>query len=120
MNKSERREYYVQKFMHSDCTSVMAYYVKPSDTKVSIEQDIKKQMLDRNGKRYRVLCGNNFTFTCAYACPKNDTWILVVVTAGGHHELELLPQEIDSLCLQEGQKTNKYTLKDLVIDMLKG
>lgn len=120
MNKAERREYYVQKFMHSDCVSVMNYYVKPSDTKVSIEQGIKRQMLARNGKRYRVLHGNKFNFTCAYACPKNDTWILVVETRGGHHELELLQQEIDSLCLREGQNTDKYFLKDLVIDMLKG
>lgn len=30
MNKAERRTYYVQKFMHSDCVSVMNYYVKPT------------------------------------------------------------------------------------------
>ena len=99
MNKAERREYYVQKFMHSDCTSVMAYYAKPSDTKVAIEQNIKRQMLERNGKRYRILSGNHFTFTCAYAYPKDDTWILVVETVSNHYELELLPQEIDALCL---------------------
>ena len=120
MNKAEQREYYVQKFMHSDCTSIMDHYVKPSDTKVSIEQGIKRQMLDRNGKRYRVLGGNTFHFTCAYTYPKEDKWILVVEARGGHYELELLQQEIDSLCLQEGQKTDKHTLKDLVVSMLKG
>lgn len=120
MNKEQRREYYVQRFVHSDCTSIMDYYVKPSNTKISIEQDIKRQMLARNGKRYRVLHGDKFNFTCAYAYPKEDKWILVVETRGGHHELELLQQEIDSLCLQEGQKTDKHTLKDLVVSMLKG
>lgn len=100
MNKAERREYYVQKFMHSNCTSVMNYYAKPSDTKVAIEQHIKSQMRERNGKRYRILSGNCFTFICAYVYPKEDKWILVVKTVSNHYELELLPQEIDSLCLQ--------------------
>ena len=85
--------------MHSDCTSVMAYYVKPSDTKVSIEQDIKRQLLDRNGKRYRVLSGNTFYFTCAYAYayPKEDKWILVVETAGNHLEYDLTDEEIEAI-----------------------
>ena len=120
MNKAERRAYFAKKFILSDCTSVMNYYVKPSDKKVAIEQGIKEQMLARNGKRYRVLNGNTFYFTCAYAYPKDDAWILVVKTVSNHYELELLPQEVDLLCLQEGQKTDKHTLKDLVVSMLKG
>ena len=99
MNKAERREYFAKKFMYSDCTSVMNYYAKPSDTKVAIEQNIKGQMFERNGKRYRILSGNTFYFTCAYVYPKDDTWILVVKTISNHYELELLPQEIDALCL---------------------
>ena len=95
MNKAEQREYYVQRFAHSDCTSIMNYYVKPSDTKVAIEQGIKEQMLARNGKRYRILGGNRFHFTCAYVYPKEDKWILVVETVSNHYELELLPQEVD-------------------------
>lgn len=94
MNKAERREYFVQRFMDSDCTSVMNYYVKPSDKKVAIEQGIKEQMLARNGKHYRVLNGNSFYFTCAYVYPKDDAWILVVKTVSNHYELELLPQEV--------------------------
>lgn len=99
MNKEQRREYFAQRFIISDCASVMHYYATPSDTKISIEQGIKRQMLDRNGKRYRVLGGNSFHFTCAYVYPKDDTWILVVETTRNHYELELLPQEIDALCL---------------------
>ena len=99
MNKEQRRAYFAKKYILSDCTSVMNYYAKPSDTKISIEQDIKGQMLDRNGKRYRVLSGNTFNFTCAYAYPKEDKWILVVETISNHRELELLPQEVDLLCL---------------------
>lgn len=95
MNKKQRREYYVQRFVDSDCTSVMDYYVEPSDTKVAIEQKIKRQMLERNGKRYRILGGNTFHFTCAYVYPKEDKWILVVETYGNHHEFDLLPQEVD-------------------------
>ena len=94
MNKEQRRARYVQMFMDSDCTSVMNYYVKPSDRKVAIEQGIKKQMLARNGKHYRILGGSNFVFTCAYVYPKDDTWILVVETVSNHYELELLPQEV--------------------------
>ena len=94
MNKEQRRAYFAKKFMDSDCTSVMNYYVKPSDRKVAIEQNIKSQMLARNGKRYRVLNGNTFYFTCAYVYPKDDTWILVVKTVSNHYELELLPQEV--------------------------
>ena len=101
MNKEQRRAYFVKKFMDSDCTSVKNYYINPSDKKVAIEQSIKRQMLARNGKRYRVLNGNTFYFTCAYVYPKDDTWILVVETVSNHYELELLPQEVDLLCLQE-------------------
>lgn len=99
MTKAERRAYYAQKYIRAECMSVERYYNKCSDTKISIEQSIKRQMLDRNGKRYRVLGGNSYFFVCAYAYPKDDTWILVVETRGKHHELELLPQEIDLLCL---------------------
>ena len=120
MNKEQRRAYFAKKFILSDCTSIMDYYVRPSYKKVAIEQGVKKRMLARNGKRYRVLNGNTFCFTCAYVYPKDDTWILVVETAYNHRELELLPQEVDLLCLQEGQKTDKHTLKDLVVSMLKG
>lgn len=99
MNKEQRREYYVQRFVHSDCTSVMNYYVKPSDTKVTIEQNIKSQMLERNGKRYCILGGNKFRFTCAYVYPKDDTWILVVETSSNHLEYDLTDEEIHLLYL---------------------
>lgn len=99
MNKEQRREYYVQRFMSSHCVSVMDYYAKPSDKKVAIEQGIKEQMLARNGKCYCILNGNTFCFTCAYVYPKDDTWILVVETVRNHYELELLPQEVHLLYL---------------------
>ena len=99
MNKKQRREYYVQRFMDSYCTSIMDYYVKPSDTKVAIEQEIKRQMLERNGKRYYILSGNSFHFTCAYVYPKDNTWILVVKTASSHLEYDLTDEEVHLLCL---------------------
>ena len=99
MNKKQRREYYVQRFVHSDCTSVMNYYVKPSDTKVAIEQNIKRQMLERNGRRYRILGGSAFYFTCAYAYSKNGTWILVIKTASNHLEYDLTDEEVHLLSL---------------------
>lgn len=99
MNKGQRREYHVQRFMHSDCTSVMDYYVEPSVTKVAIEQDIKGQMLERNGKRYRILGGNTFHFTCAYVYLKDDTWILVVETTSNHLEYALTDEEVHLLYL---------------------
>lgn len=99
MNKEQRRARYVQMFMGSDCTSVMNYYVKPSDTKVAIEQNIKSQMLERNGKRYHVLGGSKFVFTCAYVYPKGDTWILVVETVSNHLEYDLTDEEVHLLCL---------------------
>ena len=99
MNKKQRREYYVQRFMGSDCTSVMDYYVKPSDSKVAIEQNIKRQMLERNGKRYCILGGSPFTFTCAYVYPKDDTWILVIKTVSNHLEYDLTDEEVHLLCL---------------------
>ena len=99
MNKEQRRAYFAKKFMDSDCTSVMNYYIKPSNKKIFIEQGIKEQMLARNGKRYRILGGNTFNFTCAYIYPKDDTWIMVVETSSNRYELELLPQEVDLLCL---------------------
>lgn len=99
MNKAEKREYFVQKFMRSDCTSVMNYYTKPSDTKVAIEQNIKRQMFERNGKRYHILSGNNFCFTCAYVYPKDNTWILVVKTISNHLEYDLTDEEVHLLYL---------------------
>ena len=99
MNKKQRREYYVQRFVHSDCTSVMNYYVKPSDTKVAIEQNIKRQMFERNGKCYCILCGNTFYFTCAYVYPKNGAWILVIKTAGNCLEYDLTDEEVHLLHL---------------------
>lgn len=100
MNKAEQREYYVQRFVRSDCTSIMNYYVKPSDTKVVIEQNIKSQLLERNGKRYRILGGNRFHFTCAYVYPKEDKWILVVETYGNHYEFDLTDKEVQTACLK--------------------
>lgn len=99
MTKEQRREYYVQRFMNSDCTSVMNYYVKPSDTKVAIEQNIKSQMLERNGKCYCILSGNKFHFTCAYVYPKDATWILVIETVSNHLEYDLTDEEVHLLYL---------------------
>ena len=99
MNKEQRRARYVQMFMDSDCTSVKNYYVKPSSRKVNIEWGIKKQMLARNGKHYRVLGGSNFVFTCAYVYPKDDIWILVVETVSNHLEYDLTDEEVHLLCL---------------------
>ena len=99
MTKKQRRDYYVKRFVLRDCTSVMDFYVKPSDTKVAIEQNIKRQMLERNGKRYRIIGGSAFYFTCAYAYPKNDTWILVVETVSNHLEYDLTDEEVHLLCL---------------------
>lgn len=99
MTKEQRREYYVQRFVHSDCTSVMNYYAEPSDTKVAIEQNIKSQMLKRNGKRYCILGGNTYSFTCAYVYPKGDTWILVVETVSNHLEYDLTDEEVHLLYL---------------------
>ena len=97
MNKEQRRAYFAKKFMDSDCTSVKNYYINPSDKKVAIEQSIKSQMLARNGKRYRVLNGNTFYFTCAYVYPKDDTWILVVETVRNHYEFDLTDKDWHSL-----------------------
>ena len=99
MNKEQRRARYVQMFMDSDCTSVTNYYIKPSNKKVDIEQNIKSQMLARNGKRYRVLNGNTFYFTCAYVYLKDDTWILVVKTVSNHLEYDLTDEEVHLLYL---------------------
>lgn len=99
MNKKQRRDYYVQRFVNSHCTSIMDYYVKPSDSKVAIEQNIKSQMLEHNGKCYCILGGNPFHFTCAYVYLKDDTWILVVETAHNHLEYDLTDEEVHLLYL---------------------
>lgn len=99
MTKAQKRAYYAQKFIHAECMSVEHYYNKCSDTKISIEQSIKRQMLDRNGKRYRILSGSAQYFVCAYAYPKEDKWILVVETPGKHLEYDLIDEEVHLLCL---------------------
>ena len=99
MNKEQRRAYFAKKFMNSDYTSVTNYYIKPSNKKVATEQVIKEQMLARNGKRYRVLNGNTFYFTCAYAYPKDEAWILVVKTVSNHLEYDLTDEEVHLLYL---------------------
>lgn len=105
MTKAERRNCYIQKYINSECTSVEHYYKKCSDLKISIEQSIKRQMSNRNGKRYRVLGGSCYYFICAYVYPKNNTWLLVVETRSNSYKLELFPQELEEINGLDVQKT---------------
>ena len=82
MTKKERRDYYVQRYINSECRSVTEAYAKPSSIKKNIEAGILARMLARNGKRYRIVGYNCFNFVCAYVYSNNDTWILAVETPG--------------------------------------
>lgn len=99
MTKAERRNYYVDKWLRSGCSSVFGFYNNPSDNKVNVEMQIKRTMIDLNGKRYRVISGSCYAFQCAYAFPKNDKWFLRVETQGNSFEYELTEEEVRRACI---------------------
>lgn len=99
MTKKERRDSYVQRYINSEFGSVVEAYAKPSSTKKTIEASILARMLDRSGKRYRVISSNCFYFTSAYVYPNNNTWVLLVETPSKRYEFELTLQEVNILCL---------------------
>lgn len=99
MTKAKRREYYVQKWILARHSSVEGFYAKPSDRKIAIEYGIKSMMQSKQGKHYRVLGGNCFTFQCAYAFPKDGKWFLRVETQGNSFEYQLREYEVGITCL---------------------
>ena len=58
---------YYELYQKSTCFSVRDFYDKVSTTKKVAEDAIKERMQIYGGVEYRVLCGNNQSFTAAFA-----------------------------------------------------
>ena len=105
MTKSERREYYIDRYRNSNCTTVTQFYKNPSERKIAIGYNIKDHLYKINGKRYRILGGNGFFFTCAYCYPLGFNsagkpfWYLRVETPGNTYDYELKESEIEEFGL---------------------
>lgn len=57
---------------------VNAYKTGCSNYKIQAENDIKQEMLNKNGFGYRIISSNGFMFTCGYLYrDENDNLILV-------------------------------------------
>lgn len=106
MTKEERRNNYVRKWLKSRYCSVRDVYNSCSDTKVSLEQQIKRQMTDMSGSRYRVLGHNCYFFTAAFAfhlgynSAGKPFWYLRVHTPSKQIDYELSASEVEEACLE--------------------
>lgn len=99
MTKAEKRIYNVRRYSIASYTSVVYFYKSCSDAKLAAENVIKHEMIDNNGTRYRVICGNSYQFICGYCYPKDDKWYLRVHTIWRYTDYELTEEEVDELYL---------------------
>lgn len=106
MTKEERRNYYVRKWLKSRHCSVRDVYNSCSDTKVSLELQIKKRMTTINGSRYRVIGHSCQYFTAAFAFPLGYNsagkpfWYLRVHSPSKHVDYELSFSEVEEAGLE--------------------
>lgn len=100
MTKEERRNNYVRKWLKSQHCSVRDVYSACSGIKVSLEHQIKHQMADMNGSRYRVLGHSCQYFTAAFAfhlgynSAGKPFWYLRVHTPSKQIDYELSASEV--------------------------
>ena len=88
LNKTTKRaSNWIEQYNKSTCYSVSSFYVSRVYRKESIEEDIKRKMIENNCHGYKVLNGNSSFFTCAYK--NSDDSILYVETIGNTFEIEL-------------------------------
>ena len=78
---------YKKLYNETNCTSVNDYYQTFSTKRRKIENAIKAKMQSVGGKDYRVLCGNNFYFTCGYT--SSDSQKLYIESSTNTYEIEL-------------------------------
>jgi len=80
----KQKEAILQRYNNSYYTSVLDVYDKPSTEKRRIEKRIVNEMINEDGRGYKVLSYNCMMFTCAYTTKegnikyftKNYTWII--------------------------------------------
>ena len=59
-------EYYLRLYEKAEATSVKQFYKRPSSAKLYIEQVLLLKMEREQGKYYKVISGNSFSFTAAW------------------------------------------------------
>lgn len=101
MTKAERRNWIYSRYKCAVCTSVESFYKTCSKDKLAAEHIIKSRMIDDKGKRYRIVSGNSFYFTCAYCFFNSDTdkWYLRYITTYSEIDYELTKEEVNELHL---------------------
>ena len=88
LNKNtQRAKSWIDLYFKSTCLSVRDFYKSRVYRKESIEDAIKKRMLEENLTDYRIVSGNGFYFTCGYMDATENT--LYIETAYNIFEIFL-------------------------------
>lgn len=67
---SKRGQYYMLIYEMAKAQSVKEFYKKPSSRKIQADNECRQQCQAENGERYRIISGNNFSFTAAWHTSK--------------------------------------------------
>lgn len=76
--KGKARERFVQAYAGSNNLSLYAVYSKPSQHKLTAENECITQMRDENGWNFRILSYNTFAFTCGWLIADAETGELML------------------------------------------
>ena len=75
MNKKQTGIF--EQWLKSQNARLTDCYKRPSHEKLEAEHSIIRQCRSLEGKRFRILSYNTFTFTCAFAAEKDGKTMLV-------------------------------------------
>ena len=88
LNKStQKAKSFIDSYFQSSYFSVRDFYTSRVYRKESIEDAIKRKMIENNCHDYRILSGNSFYFTCGYISEDDNT--LYIETAYNTFEIDL-------------------------------
>lgn len=87
MTKKEIAMY--EKWLNAEHASVFEAYVRPSRTKMYVEQSIIDEMGALNGYGYRVTSYNTFNFACAFIYWRDDVERMVYYTHANRYDFEI-------------------------------
>ena len=88
LNKNtQRAKNWIDSYFHSTCLSVRDFYKSRVLRKESIEDAIRRRMIEENLTDYRIVSGNGFYFTCGYMNESEN--ILYIETAYNIFEIDL-------------------------------
>lgn len=78
MNKKQQGIY--ERYLKSSNCNLYDCYKRPSEEKLDAEHVIIRTCLQLNGKRFRILSYNTYSFTCAFTVEKDGGYYLIYHT----------------------------------------